>query len=98
MLLYHCICWGIPLLSVIIMIASSSVGKAGYSCFIVSPPISSSFFWLGMFFYILPLFVIEIYNIYVFQFLAKMLRQIPSSEHLLHRFTRYWAAYDLSPD
>ena len=79
------------------MIASSSLGKAGYSCFIVSPPISSSFFWLGMFFYILPLFIIEIYNIYVFQFLAKMLRQIPSSEHLLQRFTRYCAVHVILP-
>lgn len=99
MLRYHILSWGISLVATIIMLSTNSAGpNLGTSCWIVtssstfSSPMSSSSLlplWAATIIYLIPLLLIEAYNAYVFQFLAKTLKHIPAGEDLLSRFTRY---------
>lgn len=86
---YHIICWGASMISVLLMLASASVGyiSSTHSCWITTE--SNLPFWASILLFIVPLLFVEIYNISVFRFLAKTLRSMPFSESLMNRFTRY---------
>lgn len=93
MIVYHLISWGFPLLSVIIMLATFSNGYSGHACWLVTTSSSQSYqsvlpLWAAVLFYLIPLIMIQIFNMYVFRFLFKALRNIPFSKLLLSRFTR----------
>jgi len=95
MLLYHIVCWGLPLTSTLFMLGTSSAGPSGsHLCWVATDKEYNDSIlplWIAILLYLLPLFLIECYNIYVFRFLAKTLRQIPSANSLLNRLTRYLA-------
>jgi hypothetical protein len=86
MLKYHLLCWGVPLVLMLIQLFTSiSPDEESYSCNIVMTNLPS---WFALCIYIIPLFITEMYNISVFRFLAKTLRQIPLGNDLLNKFTR----------
>jgi phosphate/sulfate permease len=91
MLYYHCCCWGFPLLTVIILLATSSAGFYSHDCWLIVMPSQSSHMPLAVavLLYLFPLIGLVLYNIRVFRFLAKTISQIPFSQSLLRRFTRY---------
>jgi len=77
------------------MLGTSSAGPSGsHLCWVATDRAYNDSIlplWIAILLYLLPLFLIECYNIYVFRFLAKTLRQIPSADSLLNRLTRYLA-------
>lgn len=82
MIRYHLICWGLPALSVLFTAAVSSPKECGQV---------SDKSWVNVLLYLLPLIVLEAYNIHVFRFLARTLRQMPLAEGdaVFSRFKRY---------
>jgi len=95
MLRYHMLCWGLPFLSTLFMLATQSAGPSGsHFCWIATDlddndsvlPLSAA-----IVLYLLPLVIVEIYHLVVFRFLAKTLGQIPTSGLLLRKFTRVLA-------
>lgn len=95
MLRYHLLCWGLPLVSTIIMLATQSAGPTGsHFCWIVTDfednesilPLS-----VAVLLYLIPLVAIEMYQLVMFRFLSRTLKQIPGSGALLRKFTRILA-------
>jgi len=87
-IIYHLICWGIPFLSIIIMLATSSAGYKSNSCWLKLSPQSKMPLVVAVLFYWLPLIGLELYNIRVFRFLIQTVSKMPQSQHLFRRFTR----------
>jgi len=92
---YHVICWGVPLLSVIAMLYFGRVGAiegiGNASCWLILDSYEDGVSLISVaisFVLILPLAVVEIYNVTVFRFFARTLQHIPSSGRLLDRFKR----------
>lgn len=95
MLQYHALCWGVPGLSTLLMLATSSAGPSGsHFCWVATDraendsvlPLSAA-----IILFLLPLLIVELYHLAVFRFLARTISQIPSAGPLLRRFTRVLA-------
>ena len=84
MRLYHSIAWGIPLLSIIIMLIIGGVGLAGDMCWM-----SSDKQWLRIVLFFVPLIVVEGYNIYIFRYLLITCSKIPNGDVFILKFKRY---------
>lgn len=92
---YHLLCWGLPGLSTLLMLATASAGPSGsHLCWVATdraendstlPLLAAALLFLA------PLLAVEVYQLVVFRFLARTLRQIPSAGPLLRRFTRVLA-------
>lgn len=93
---YHICCWGLPFIIVIIMFGTStSAESTGYSC--ISGIESTrdrfikkdAFIFINLLLYFLPLVIVQIFNVYVFRFLSKTLRYMPTVNDVQRKFTRY---------
>jgi hypothetical protein len=58
MAIYHAVCWGVPLLSVVMLLASSSVGKTRLLMLGHLAPKRAHIFLAGLTFYVIPLFLL----------------------------------------
>jgi Slime mold cyclic AMP receptor len=105
MIRYHILCWGLPLMIVGVMFATSTPISTGYPCApspsaIAVPgqnyesPVLPTTAWLiiiQLALYVAPLVATEGFNLYVFRFLVNTLRRMPASNDLLTRFSKYLA-------
>lgn len=100
MKVYHGICWGVPGFTAILMLLTSTVAPTGYLCSLhtstfrlntTGTRVTMDDVQLAMHIvvFFVPLLLVELFNLYVFRFLAKTLRNLPRSNELLIRFTRY---------
>jgi len=96
---YHILCWGLPLIIVIIMFGTSTTAEStGYSCTsgvestrdrYIKKDGGVAFIFVNLSLYLLPLVIVQIFNVYVFRFLSKTLRYMPTVNDLQQKFTRY---------
>lgn len=98
MLVYHCYCWGLPFLSLLIMLATQSAGPASsHVCWVIASRSSSNDSQLSLpsavLLFVLPLIAVELYNVSVFRWLVATIRQLPSAamRPLLSRVQRLLA-------
>ena len=91
MLFYHILCWGIPLLSLVVVMATRSAGpSSSHLCWVTVDRSGNNDSELpvfaGLLLFVLPLVLVECYLISTFRWLAKILLQMPSeSSQLLSR-------------
>ena len=91
---YHFLCWGLPIISLLIMIGTNAFGfiPVGHTCWLttIHQVNSNSLLPLSVaiILYWIPLLFILFYNIYVFRFLLNTLKTIPFAKPLISRFTR----------
>ena len=84
MLLYHCYCWGLPFLSLLVLLATQSAGPASsHLCWLMIDRDDSNDSELSLtaavLVFVLPLLIVELYNMSVFRWLASTIRQLPSA-------------------
>ena len=81
---YHAICWIIPLVCSLGMnLGGQSVSK---SCSILNV-----YLWMTVLLYMMPLLLVESFNIFVFAYIARVLTHIPNEiagDEILKRFSR----------
>eukprot|EP01041_Mallomonas_annulata_P006730 gene6729-13628_t len=85
---YHIFCWGISALAVALSLASGpDIGSiSSKSCWVVNDNIPAK-----VMLYLLPMILVEGYNIFVFQFIGRTLQRLPTdgADRLFRRFRRY---------
>jgi hypothetical protein len=92
MFIYHILCWGIPLFSLIVVIATRSAGpSSSHLCWVTVDRSGNNDselpLYAGLLLFVLPLVLVECYLIWTFRWLAKIIRQMPSesTQQLLQR-------------
>jgi hypothetical protein len=92
MFFYHIICWGVPLVSLIVVITTRSAGpSSSHLCWVTVDRSGSNDselpLYAGLLLFVLPLVLVECYLLWTFRWLARIIRQMPSesTQQLLQR-------------